>query len=215
MSEHSRSFKLFGFCFIFAFLSYGIGASLIESITSVPNFLLNVSLNQEKIIIGCVLMGVVHTLCNIALPVLMYPILIGENKVLMPGYFGLAITATTVLVIGAILNLLLVPLSTEVAANHYMGFVLKKGSFYSYHIGMALWSLGGVLFVLSLYKSKLITKLMSYWGVLGYIILFFGSISELFIQNEAIEIMSVIPGGLFEICLSLIFIFKGGVQKLK
>jgi hypothetical protein len=76
-------------------------------------------------------------------------------------------------------------------------------------MGMALWSLGGLMFVLILYKSKLIPRLMSIWGLIGYIILLSGSISELFGHNEIIDIFSVIPGGIFEITLSLLLIIKG------
>jgi hypothetical protein len=36
-----------------------------------------------------------------------------------------------------------------------------------------------------------------------------GSVSELFGHNDVIEIVSVIPGGLFEIALSIWLIIKG------
>ena len=44
------------------------------------------------------------------------------------------------------------------------------------------------MFVSILYKSKLIPRLMSVWGLIGYIILLSGSISELFGHNEIIDI---------------------------
>ena len=76
-------------------------------------------------------------------------------------------------------------------------------------MGMALWSIGGLMFVSVLYKSKLIPRLMSVWGIVGYIFLLSGSILELLEHNDIIEISSVIPGGLFEITLSIWLIIKG------
>ncbi|MFT6409001.1 MAG: hypothetical protein ACJAQ6_002424 [Arenicella sp.] len=50
---------------------------------------------------------------------------------------------------------------------------------------------------------------MSVWGMIGYIFLLSGSVMELFGHNEIVDIVSVIPGGLFEITLSIRLIIKG------
>ena len=76
-------------------------------------------------------------------------------------------------------------------------------------MGMALWSIGGLMFVSALYKSKLIPQVMSVWGIIGYIVLATGSILEIYEHREIVDVVSVIPGGLFEITLSIWFIFKG------
>ncbi|MFT7452197.1 MAG: hypothetical protein ACI9VN_002928, partial [Patescibacteria group bacterium] len=77
------------------------------------------------------------------------------------------------------------------------------------HMGMALWSIGGLLFVSALYKSKLIPRGMSVWGIIGYIVLVSGSVLEIFEHRDIVEMVTVIPGGLFEITLSIWFIVKG------
>jgi hypothetical protein len=75
-------------------------------------------------------------------------------------------------------------------------------------MGMALWSIGGLLFVAALYQSKLIPRVMSAWGIIGYFFLVSGSMLEIYEHHDIIEIVSVIPGGLFEITLSVWFIVK-------
>ena len=65
------------------------------------------------------------------------------------------------------------------------------------------------MFVSLLYTSKLVPRPMSVWGMIGYVVLLLGSISEMFGHNDIIEIVSVIPGGLFEITLSVWLIVKG------
>jgi len=168
-------------------------------------------------VIGVVLMALVHTFLNIGMPVIMLPILKPYNRYLAYGYLSAAIAATVTLAIGAIFLLLLLPLSQEfvnassvtIPNIEIMGMLLKKGSFFSYHMGMALWSIGGLMFVSVLYTSKLIPRAMSVWGIVGYIVLLSGSISEMLAHNDIVEIVSVIPGGLFEITLSVWLIVKG------
>jgi hypothetical protein len=217
MNSHRIAAKIFGIFFILTFLSYGIGSGLIESIVATPDFLAQINANQIQLVIGVVLMALVHTFLNIGLPVIVLPILKPYSRYLAYGYLSAAIVATVILAVGAIFLLLLLPLSNEyVKANspaipsvEIISKLLKEGGFYAYHMGMALWSLGGLMFVSILYKSKLIPQLMSVWGLIGYIFLLLGSISELFGHNDIVDFVSVIPGGLFEITLSLWLIIRG------
>lgn len=216
-SRHRRAARLFGVFFILTFLSYGIGTALIQSIVGEPDFLSAVYSNKSTIVTGAILMAVVHTFVNIGLPVIMMPILIPFNKRLAFGYLGSAIAATVVLVTGAIFLLLLIPLSDSfvAAANEpapyfeTAGNLLKSGGTNSYHIGMTLWSLGGMMFCIVLFQSKLIPRVMSVWGMIGYVVLIAGSTSELYEHNNMVESLSIIPGGLFEITLSTWLIIRG------
>ncbi len=216
MNNYRKTSRIFGVFFILSFLSYGIGSSLIASIITVPDLLASVYFNQMQIIVGVSLMALVHTFTNIALPILMLPILKPNHKYLAFGYFSFAIMATLILVVGTLFSLLLIPLSEEyikadsnMTSNfETMGILLKKASSFAYHMGMALWSIGGLLFVSALYQSKLIPKIMSVWGIIGYVVLLSGSMLEIYEHRDIVEIVSVIPGGLFEITLSVWFIVK-------
>jgi hypothetical protein len=217
MNTHKTAARMFGIFFIVTFLSYGIGSGLIDSVITTQDFLANVNVNQTQVVIGVVLMALVHTFLNIGMPIIMLPILKPYNIHLAYGYLSAAIAATVTLEVGAVCVLLLLPLS-DVYVNassvtipniEIIGMLLKKGSFFGYHMGMALWSLGGLMFVSLLYTSKLVPRTMSVWGMIGYVVLLLGSISEMFAHNDIIEIVSVIPGGLFEITLSVWLIVKG------
>jgi hypothetical protein len=217
MISHKIAARTFGIFFILAFLSYGTGSGLIASIVETPDFLSNVYANKMQIIIGVVLMALIHSFVNIGLPLIVLPILKPYNGYLTYGYLSAAIIATAILAAGTIFLLLLLPLSEEYVKSgaaltlniEIMGILLKKGGFYFYHMGMAMWSIGGLMFVSVLYKSKLIPRLMSVWGIIGYIFLLLGSIMLLLEPNDTVEIVSVLPGGLFEVFLSIWLIVKG------
>jgi hypothetical protein len=220
-NTHKKSARVFGFFFISAFLSYGIGSGLIESVANVPDLLPNISENKATIIIGVILMSIIHTIVNIGLPVILLPILKPFNKSLTYGYLSAVITATVIVASGAIFFLLLIPLSDEYVKLDAMdvsnlkitAIILKKGGYFSYQIGMAIWGFGGLLFCSLLYQSKLVPRLMTIWGFIGYIVFISGTILELF--GFKVGVLLSIPGGLFEIYLSLWLIIKGfDVSKL-
>jgi len=215
MITHRNTARLWGIFFIIAFLAYGIGSGMIDTITSTPDFLSNVNSNHTTIIIGVILIALVHTFVNIGLPVLLLPILKPFHKNLSYGYLSFAIASTTVIVVSGIFLMLLIPLSSEyvkagsAAADYFVtiGDLLKMGGFYAYQIGMAIWGLGGLLFVAVLYKSKIVSRVFSVWGFVGYAVFIAGTIFELF--GSSVGVMLAIPGGLFEVSLSLWLIFKG------
>ncbi len=222
MNTHKIAARTFGIFFLIAFLSYGIGSGLVESIVNVPDFLSNISGNKATIIIGVILMAFIHTIVNIGLAVTMLPILKPFNETLSYSYLSAAITASIVLVVGALFLLLLIPLSdeyvefgtTDISTFEIIGSVLKKGGYFSYQIGMAIWGFGGLLFCSLLYQSKLVPRYLSIWGFIGYIVFISGTIFELF--GYTIGVLLSIPGGLFEISLSVWLIVKGfNVSKLR
>lgn len=215
MDSHKIAARVFGIFFLLAFLSYGIGSGLVDSMIKVPDFLSNVYANQMIVIIGVILMALIHSIVNIGLPVVVLPILKPFNKNLTYGYLSAAIAATVVLIVGSIFLLLLLPLSDEfvksgsAAAPHFetVGILFKEGGAFAYQIGMAIWGLGGLMFVSLLHKSKLVPRLFAYWGFIGYIIFVSGMIIDLF--GNSVGLILSMPGGLFEVALSIWLIIKG------
>jgi hypothetical protein len=215
MFTHRNAARLWGIFFIIAFLAYGIGSGMIGTITSAPDFLTDVNANNTTIIAGVILIALVHTFVNIGLPVLLMPILKPFHKNLTYGYLSFAIASTTVIVVSGIFLMLLLPLSSEYvragseATDYFVtiGEIFKMGGFYAYQIGMAIWGMGGLLFVAVLFKSKIVSRVFSIWGFVGYAVFIAGTIFELF--GSSVGVMLAIPGGLFEISLSVWLIFKG------
>jgi hypothetical protein len=88
-----------------------------------------------------------------------------------------------------------------------MAILLREANYYSYQIGMAIWSLGGLMFCFMLYRYKLIPRLMPVWGVAGYAVFLSGCILAIF--GLDFGLIHTAPGAIFEVFLSLWLIVKG------
>ena len=218
MKSNKTTGRIFGSFFLIAFLAYGIGFGMVESITNVPNSLSSILENQSMFIVGGILMAVVHTIVNLGLAVTVVPMLKQHSKSLTYGYFSAAIVSTLLLLIGAIFLILFLPLSEafittdslDPSSFETIGVLLKKANFLSYQIGMAIWGIGGLFFCYLMGKLNRIPRVFVIWGLIGYVIFIAGTIAELF--GIKIGVLFSIPGGLFEITLSIWLIVKGFQQ---
>ncbi len=212
---HTLAARSFGVLFLGSFLAYGIGGILIESLASAPDMLATVSAYKTLLVVGAILMAVVHTFTNIGLPVTLLRVLKPRNETLYFGYLSAAIVGTVMLAVGVVALLLLLPLS-DASMNagssvqgqfETMALLLRKANNVAYNIGMIVWSLGGLMFCAILYQSKLVPRLMSVWGVVGYIVFMSGCMLELF--GLSLSNLHVVPGAVFELGLSIWLIVKG------
>jgi hypothetical protein len=215
MNTHKTAARIFGVSFLVSFLAYGTGSALIQSIVSAPDILSRVHASQTLIVVAAIFMGVIHTLTNIGLPVVLRPVLKPRNETLYFGYLSAAIVATVTLLVGVIFLLLLLPLSDafmrsgSAVTGQYetMAILLREANYYSYQLGMAIWSLGGLMFCSILYRYKLIPRFMSVWGVAGYTVFLSGCILAIF--GLDFGLIHTAPGALFEVFLSVWLIVRG------
>ena len=206
--------RLFGIFFILAFASYGAGSGLVASVADNADGLAGIHDVRGKLITGVLLIAIVHSIVNIGLSVLVYPVLDAKNGFLARGYFAAGITATTTAVIGALFLSLLAPLCAAyvtdgTGAPYYdaIAYVLKQGGFYGYQISMTLWGVGGLMLCYALHAYRLVPRLLAVWGGLGYVVFMAGTTAEMF--GARIGVMLALPGGLFELTLSVWLILKG------
>ena len=215
MNSNKTTARIFGVFFLLAFIAYGFGNGIVENISNSPGGLTNIYTNKSILIIGAILMALIHTFLNIGLAVIMFKILKQYNGYMAFGYLSAAISATVMLIFGAVFLFLLVPLSeefikaapTDLQYFQSLYLLLKKGNFFAYQLGMAIWGLGGLMLCYLLYLSKLVPKAIAIWGFIGYIVFIAGTILELF--GNRLGLIFDIPGGLFEIFLSIWLIVKG------
>ncbi|MEY5047821.1 MAG: hypothetical protein RLZZ175_1180 [Bacteroidota bacterium] len=207
--------RVFGISFLIGYLSYGLGFGFLNTLLQAKDFLLAIFQSKNIVIVEAAIMMAIFAPINIVLGVVMTPIFKRHNQSLAYGYLSSAIASTVLLIVGAILLLMLIPLSEEYISTsvidkkyfELLGKILKQGNFYSYQIAMVVWGIGGLIFSYLLLISQIVPKWLSIWGIIGYIIFISGAFFALF--GISIDVILDIPGGLFEIFLSIRFIIKG------
>ena len=212
---HTMAARIFGVLFLISFLAYGMRGALIESLAGAADMVATVCSRDTLLVVGAILMAVIHTFTNIGLPVTLLRVLKPRNETLYFGYLSAAIVATVMLAVGVVALLLLLPLSdasmsagsTVRGQLETMAMLLSKANNVAYQIGMIVWSLGGLMFCAILYQSKLIPRLMSVWGVVGYIVFMSGCMLALF--GVDLREMHTVPGAVFEVGLSVWLIVRG------
>lgn len=171
--------------------------------------------DKSIIVAGGILVVLLHTLLNLTAVTTMQNVLKPVNRVFAQLYFSSAILGTFLLAMGAVF--LLLPL----ASSHYLlnpGNINSSmlpslvqyssgGNFHCYQFGMALWGFGGLALCYVLHRSQLVPGFLSLLGLFGYSVFIAGTLLELF--GYPLGIWFSIPGGLFEIVLSLWLLFKG------
>ena len=209
--------RLFGISFICTFIAYGTGSGLVEHALSQGLLLINE--DPSLLIVGVILMAFVHSVFNLMLAVTVLPLLKRGNDILAYAYFAAAIMATTTLLIGALSYLALMPLSNaylnadlvadpnQLALIEALEKMVTQTAFYAYHLGMAVWSMGGILLAWGLWRWRLVPKALSLWGLMGYFIFLIASLGELF--GLSAGLYPAMVGGLFEISLSIWLIING------
>jgi len=76
----------------------------------------------------------------------------------------------------------------------------------AYQIGQATLAVGGAFLCLLLFRTRLIPRWLSAWGLIGYAIHVVGAVAEIF--GIHVSLMLLIPGGLFELALGFWLLIK-------
>jgi hypothetical protein len=85
--------------------------------------------------------------------------------------------------------------------------LFAQGQVYAYDIGMITLGVSGLMLCYTLYRAKLLPRLVAGWGLIGYAILFVGMLSE--VMGSGLGLASSIPGGLWEAFVGVWLIAKG------
>ncbi len=155
----------------------------------IPEYLAKVAANKGQVIIG-MFVEVIWALAVVFIPVTLFSILKKHNETLALGFLGLRFIEAISTIIHSILLLSLLTLGREyVAAGlpdaaHFQtsGSLFLAAREWTFMIGSGLvWSLSALVLNYLLYRSNLIPRWLSVWGLAGgalslatYLVQFFG-----------------------------------------
>lgn len=214
INTYRATARIIGIIYVLGFV-VGIGGEmLIKSVLSTPNHLSILSASSMTVAIGA-LLWMMAVAWDALHGVLMFPILKLHSGRIAIGYLAFRIMDATFIAIMVLFILLQIPLATEylkavAPVTNYLqslSAVFTQGSLYAYNIGMMTLGIAGLMLCYTLYKAKLIPRILAIWGLVGYAIIFIGMASE--IMGSGLGLASSLPGGLWELFIGFWLIFKG------
>ena len=186
MNTYRKSAIIVGILFIIAtaapiltapFLGF-LGGGIIGE--PIPDYLVNVSVNERQVMIGMVI-ELIWALAVVGIPVVLFPILKKYNEALALGFHSLRFTEAISTVVHSLILLTLLTLSQEFViagapdASYFqtLGTLFLAAREWVFNIGSGLiWSLSALLLNYILYRSKLVPRWLSGWGLAGAILSF-------------------------------------------
>ena len=196
------------------------GVLSISTAVDAPDYLVKAAANANQVL-SSALFQFIMTIAYLGFAITLYPILRKHMESLALGFLSFRIVAAVLNIIGFICLLLLLSLSQQyvkagtqdLSYFQTLGDLLRTGRDFVNHVAMIFaTSVGGLMFYLLLFKTKLIPRWLSLWGFIGTLFTIFASILIMFQKIEIITstyIVLNLPLILLEIVLAIWLIAKG------
>ena len=163
-----------GVLFIVATVTNMLGNLSIKPILDAPDYLIQISANENLIIIASLLV-LISAFASASIAIWLYPILKKHHKALALGSVGFRLMEGMLLIIGVVALLSLLTLSQEYVtagasnASLYQisGTLLQAVKTWAGQLGVLAFTTGGMMYYYVFYQSKLVPRIISGWGFLG------------------------------------------------
>jgi hypothetical protein len=164
------------------------GAFVLDSILDASNYLTQIFPNQGTVELGA-LMWSINNIGIVFIAVFAFSVLRKLDETLAAGYLASRIIEGTIMMGGVAATLLLIPLSHEflqAGASQVpwyltIGDILKQAKFLGLSgLSLPMLGLGGLLFTWMLFRYRLVPRLISVVGLIGYALVFLISITAWF-----------------------------------
>jgi hypothetical protein len=163
-----------GVIFILATVLNMLGNIPLNPILDAPDYLIRISANENKVIIGSILV-LLSAFASAGIAIGLYPVLKKHHEALALGSVGLRVMEGMLYIIGVIGLLSLLTLSQEYvkagASNASLflvsGTLLLAIKTWAGQLGVIAFTLGGLMYYYVFYQSKLVPRWLSGWGLIA------------------------------------------------
>jgi Domain of unknown function (DUF4386) len=219
MDTYRRSGIVTGILFLAADAA-GFLTFIAKPILGAPDYLARISANEPTVLAGALLVLIMGW-ADAGIGISMYPILRRHNEGLALGAAGFRIIDGVFHCIGAVLILLLASLSRQLitagpaalAQLQNLGALLREGrTWVSDVAALPAWCIGAFLYYALFFRTRLVPRWLSLWGLVGIALTMAGSILVLFRQVDSlstVQMLMYLPCALQEIVLAIWLIVKG------
>ncbi|MHB8130177.1 MAG: DUF4386 domain-containing protein [Mobilitalea sp.] len=220
MDTHKKSARIAGVLLIIGTVTGMLSASLMSPILDGPEYLGKIAGNENKILIGALLIFIMAVACA-GIAFSLYPILKKYNDGLAIAAVGFRVIEAVLMTVSVIIYIVLVALSHEFVkagapAETYfqtLGVLLNAGVDWVSNVGMLLaWCLGAMIYYYIFYKTKLIPRWLSGWGLISTALCIMASLLVMLHQIGPFSTMQIImnlPIAVQEMVLAVWLILKG------
>ncbi|SMO45758.1 DUF4386 domain-containing protein [Melghirimyces algeriensis] len=194
--------------------TFMIGSGLLGSVLNSPHFLDHLDPNKSKVI-GGVFFELMTAVIVVGIAWSIFPILKQHDEATALGYFGTRVVESVLIIVSVISPLVLLALSQEFihagasGKSYYQTIanIAIHAHYLAFDLAMFALSLGSLMFCYLLYQSKLVPRLISVIGLMGYTSLLASSC--LGVIGLDIKTILYLPGALFELIFPIWLIIKG------
>ena len=217
ISDHNAPHWLGAAYLIVLVVSAVSGVLMTSAVGSGTTSEMLISISERSAIMRLsILIELVTSVGIVVLAALLYVVLRDQNRIVALVALGWWWAEAITLAVGKLGSLALIPLSMEFVsagapeASHYqaLGSFLYDGlDRQGNEIHMVFFCLGGLLWYSLFFKSRIIPRLLSAWGVASVCVAFVGTAASLAGVNVSILFFAHIA--LFELTIGLWLLFKG------
>lgn len=216
-SKDKRTARVVGVLFLVAMVASLAGGVLIASVLDVPDYFTAVVEREAQVLAGVVL-ELVNATAVIGIAVLLFPVLKRFSEALALGYVALRVIEVAIAVAAVVSPLALIALSrtyataapADAAALPLLGvgFLTVR----AYLVGQLLgifFSLAALILYYLLYRTRLVPRFLSVWGLIAVAAVFSWNVLELLGMHVSAGMVFGLPIILNEIVLGIWLIVKG------
>jgi hypothetical protein len=219
MNLDNKTARIVGIFFLFGFA--GIPATVLsKSVLDAPDYLLKVSESQH-VLIWAAFFQLIMALACASIGVWLYPVLRKHNETLAFGAAGFRLIEGVLYFIPMIGMLALIPLSREYVqagapANSYyrtLGTLIRAACDDTNNVFvLTVWCLGASMYYYVFYRTRILPRWWSSWGLVGVSLTICSSICVMFRvirPMSTIQVLVNLPIALQELVMAVWLIVKG------
>ena len=214
MNTNRRTAILVGALFLISYVGVFAGYALLEPVIDAPDYLSQIHLNKS-LVMGGVLLELVNGIAVLGVAVILYPLLKKYHEGIALGYVAFRVLECGMQVAMDMGPLSLLTLSQkyiERGAQDTLQFETLGALYLAERDAAALMLMiffvaGALLFYYLLYRSKLVPRFISIWGVIALVLIVTMNILDL--QNMSFGMLLALPIIGNEIFLAIWLIVKG------
>ncbi len=221
MNTNRRTAIIAGVLFIIATAASLLGSGFTGSIVGAPDYLVQIAANKNLVVLGA-LLTFVAAAGSAGIAISLYPVLRKHNEGLALGAVGFRLVEAVFYIVGALALLSLLSLGQEYASAGSQAaptlqalgtLLLAVRSWAGFVFGVISFCLGAAMYYYVMYRSRLVPRWLSAWGLAGLALLFSMALLIAFGERASgpsgLLVLLAVPLAIQEMALAVWLIVKG------